>query len=218
MPANVSLNTRPMVIAGFAKLVELVKKYAAPMYAPTAGGPGGASGAHEGEDHQDETSRGHDLREQVAAGDAIGRAPGDGGFCEHQVRENRARDAAEDLRGNVAGDVRDRAPAERGVDERDDRVEVRAATGPKTRMSTARPRAVAKALSSSWSPASAVRDVCARCRSRPRSPPGARCRGTRRRSGARVDPASRREQGCATESSAPGTRLKYAQVPRLDCA
>ncbi len=27
-----------MVIAGFAKLVELVKKYAAPMYAPTAAG------------------------------------------------------------------------------------------------------------------------------------------------------------------------------------
>jgi hypothetical protein len=29
---------RPAVIAGFAKLVELVKKYAAPMYAPTAAG------------------------------------------------------------------------------------------------------------------------------------------------------------------------------------
>src|ERR1700677_3753942 len=29
---------RPMLIAGFAKLVELVKKYAAPMYAPTAAG------------------------------------------------------------------------------------------------------------------------------------------------------------------------------------
>jgi hypothetical protein len=29
---------RPMLIAEFAKLVELVKKYAAPMYAPTAAG------------------------------------------------------------------------------------------------------------------------------------------------------------------------------------
>jgi hypothetical protein len=31
MPANVLENMRPMLIAGFAKLVELVKKYAAPM-------------------------------------------------------------------------------------------------------------------------------------------------------------------------------------------
>ena len=42
MPANVSENIRPMVIAGLAKLVEEVKKYAAPMYAPDRGrgGPG----------------------------------------------------------------------------------------------------------------------------------------------------------------------------------
>src|SRR5258708_17186824 len=38
MPANVSENIRPMVIAGLAKLVEEVKKYAAPIYAPTAAG------------------------------------------------------------------------------------------------------------------------------------------------------------------------------------
>jgi len=31
MPANVSEKIRPIVIAGFAKLAELVKKYAAPM-------------------------------------------------------------------------------------------------------------------------------------------------------------------------------------------
>ena len=31
IPAKVLENMRPMVIAGFAKLVELVKKYAAPM-------------------------------------------------------------------------------------------------------------------------------------------------------------------------------------------
>ena len=31
MPANVFENIRPMVIAGLAKLAELVKKYAAPM-------------------------------------------------------------------------------------------------------------------------------------------------------------------------------------------
>src|SRR5439155_25445761 len=38
MPANVSVNARPTVTAGFAKLVDDVKKYAAPMYAPTANG------------------------------------------------------------------------------------------------------------------------------------------------------------------------------------
>ena len=31
MPAKVLENIRPMLIAGFAKLAELVKKYAAPM-------------------------------------------------------------------------------------------------------------------------------------------------------------------------------------------
>src|SRR5690242_10184983 len=38
MPANVSENIRPTVTAGLAKLVDDVKKYAAPMYAPTANG------------------------------------------------------------------------------------------------------------------------------------------------------------------------------------
>ena len=38
IPANVFENRRPTVMAGLAKLVELVKKYAAPMYAPTAAG------------------------------------------------------------------------------------------------------------------------------------------------------------------------------------
>ena len=38
IPAKVAENIRPMVMAGLAKLVEDVKKYAAPMYAPTAAG------------------------------------------------------------------------------------------------------------------------------------------------------------------------------------
>src|ERR1700735_5368637 len=38
MPAKVSENMRPTLIAGLAKLAELVKKYAAPMYAPTGAG------------------------------------------------------------------------------------------------------------------------------------------------------------------------------------
>ena len=38
IPAKVSENIRPMVMAGLAKLVEDVKKHAAPMYAPTAAG------------------------------------------------------------------------------------------------------------------------------------------------------------------------------------
>ena len=38
MPAKVAENIRPTVIAGLAKLVEDVKKYAAPIYAPTAAG------------------------------------------------------------------------------------------------------------------------------------------------------------------------------------
>ena len=38
MPAKVFENIRPTLIAGFAKLVELVNQYPAPMYAPTAAG------------------------------------------------------------------------------------------------------------------------------------------------------------------------------------
>jgi hypothetical protein len=38
IPAKVSENIRPTAIAGLAKLVEEVKKYAAPIYAPTAAG------------------------------------------------------------------------------------------------------------------------------------------------------------------------------------
>jgi hypothetical protein len=38
MPAKVSERLRATVTAGFAKLVEDVKKYAAPMYAPIANG------------------------------------------------------------------------------------------------------------------------------------------------------------------------------------
>src|SRR5580700_3608930 len=38
IPAKVLENILPMVIAGLAKLAEEVKKYAAPMYAPTAAG------------------------------------------------------------------------------------------------------------------------------------------------------------------------------------
>src|SRR5687768_8649233 len=38
IPAKVSVNARPIVTAGLAKLVLLVNQYAAPMYAPTAAG------------------------------------------------------------------------------------------------------------------------------------------------------------------------------------
>src|ERR1039457_7017408 len=38
IPAKVSENIRPAAMAGLAKLVEDVKKYAAPIYAPTAAG------------------------------------------------------------------------------------------------------------------------------------------------------------------------------------
>src|SRR4051812_36600914 len=38
IPASVFENIRPTVMAGLAKLMELVNQYAAPMYAPTAAG------------------------------------------------------------------------------------------------------------------------------------------------------------------------------------
>ena len=73
MPAKVSVKMRPMVTAGFANEVELVNQYAAPMYDPH--GRGNAerpTGSGEGEDHQDQPSRGDDLTQQVTACHPVG--------------------------------------------------------------------------------------------------------------------------------------------------
>jgi hypothetical protein len=58
-PAKVLENVRPTEIAGLAKLVELVKKYAAPMLGPDGGGRGGqAARSSQREDHQKQSEGG----------------------------------------------------------------------------------------------------------------------------------------------------------------
>ena len=86
----------------------------------------GALGAGEREDHEQQAERRDHLREQVRRRRAVLGRDAHGGDREHAVRGDRAGDAAGDLRR----DVGERAPpaqaAEARVDERDDRVEVRA--------------------------------------------------------------------------------------------
>jgi vacuolar iron transporter family protein len=80
IPAKVSENIRPTVMAGLAKLVEDVKKYAAPIYAPTAAGadrlrPERASAKitrdqPEGGDHLGQEMRGRPCPQQEEPGPA----------------------------------------------------------------------------------------------------------------------------------------------------
>ena len=113
MPAKVFENILPTAIAGFAKLVELVKKYAAPMYAPTAAAcvceP---PRPREREDHEDEPGSGDDLGEEVGWGRPVLRRDRDRRPRVHQVREDRARDAARHLGREVRRCPLPRDPAE----------------------------------------------------------------------------------------------------------
>lgn len=123
MPAKVSVNARPMVTAGLAKLVELVNQYAAPMYAPPAAGAG------QGEDEQDQPGGGDDLAEPQVAGGPVFAGEVDGGQGEHEVGQDRPGDGPDGLRGRTSGEVPAGepgagTPVEEPVRGRDDRVEV----------------------------------------------------------------------------------------------
>ena len=124
MPAKLLENIRPLVIAGFAKLAELVKKYAAPMYRRLPRRLTRRVGAGQREDDEHQSERRDDLGDEMAAGDAV--VGGDAQRCVsvHDVGRDRAGGAAGDLRGKVGGGGPPTKAAERGVDERDDRVEV----------------------------------------------------------------------------------------------
>src|SRR5580704_16173201 len=86
IPAKVAENIRPTVMAGLAKLVEEVKKYAAPMYAPTA------AGAAQREDHQDQAEGRDDLGQEMRGRTAALGRQAYRRLGEHQVREHRAAD------------------------------------------------------------------------------------------------------------------------------
>jgi hypothetical protein len=82
MRGKVSVNMRPIVMAGFAKLADEVKKWAAPIYAPTAWGRKcSAPGAH-GAGGCDNFSK------QVRSGQPVSVAPLHGLFAKHQGGEH----------------------------------------------------------------------------------------------------------------------------------
>ena len=86
-----------------------------------------ATRAHESEDHDDESGGRHDLAEKVTWREAHSGAERDGSLPEHEVREDRADDASDNLGGDVQRGVAPRPqPAER-IDDRDHRIEVCAA-------------------------------------------------------------------------------------------
>ena len=126
-----SENIRPTLIAGLAKLAELVKKYAAPMYAPTAAGTTLVRRVRASEKI---TSK----RPAVAI-TSENRCAGEARWCVEMLiaaSENMpfATIAPRMQPSDLDGDVGERVPpadaAEARVDERDDRVEVSARDRP----------------------------------------------------------------------------------------
>jgi hypothetical protein len=131
IPAKVAENIRPTVMAGLARLVEDVKKYAAPMYAPTAAGavmlrPDRASAKITKEQAEGSDDLGQEMggRGPVLPGYAHG-GPG-----ERRVRDHGPAGAPRDLRREVSGGVPPGQAAERGVGEGHHRVEMTARDGP----------------------------------------------------------------------------------------
>ena len=121
----------------------------------------GAAGAASAKMTSDEPgSRDDFCKEQRPPGSVSG-APRDGGSGEHHIREDRAGDASEDLRGQI-----DRRG---GPGRRCSTMSTRVTTGlkwdpdtvTKTRISTARPSAVANAFSKSCRPTSVGDSRCA---------------------------------------------------------
>ena len=132
MPANVSVNVRPIVTAGFANDVDEVNQYGrADVRADRGRCRGGPVPVRASAKMSSSNPRGRDdLSEPESPAGAAGRRPGDRRHAEHHVGQDGAADRAADLGGNVGGEVAGGdaaavAPAQPPVDQRDDRVEMR---------------------------------------------------------------------------------------------
>ena len=92
IPANVLVSVRPIVTAGLAKEVLDVNQYAAAMYAPTAyAAASRAPGAHDTQDHDEQTERRDEFAEPQRTGGARVRRQLDRRETEHHVRDDRSR-------------------------------------------------------------------------------------------------------------------------------
>jgi hypothetical protein len=119
MPAKVSENVRPIVIAGLAKLVGAAGEEVgrADVRADGRWGVSGAAGTSEREDDQNQSSRRHDLGDKMRPGHAMLPAERDGLATKHDVRQHGAGDATSDLGRQIGSSGTPRHPTEGGVDE-----------------------------------------------------------------------------------------------------
>ena len=118
MPAKVFENIRPIGDRRVGEAGRGGEEVRGPDVGADGGGRGpAAAAAGEREDHQDQAEGGDDLGQEmrrrgpVLGGDAHRRQG------EHQVRRDRAADAARYLRGQVGGGVPPAQPAERRIHE-----------------------------------------------------------------------------------------------------
>ncbi len=201
IPANVLENIRPMVMAGLAKLVELVKKYAAPMYTPTAGGALAAPAAPgQGEDDQHEAKGGDGIRQEVCRGGPMMCRDRHGRFGEHHIGDDRPAHASDDLCGHVRPGVAPSEPAEGGIDQGHDRVEMRPRHRAEHQDDGVEPGSGGGGVLEQLEPDVGRRQARGRrCPSRRRWPPGRRCRAVRRSAGGTARPASRPPRGAGSD-------------------
>jgi len=123
---------------GWRKLVELVKKYAAPMYEPTAAGAKWPrpDRANE-EDDEDQCRRGDHFAHEVRSASPVVRRKADGTVREHHVCKNGATETAEDLCAKcTSSDVSPADVAKERVDQRDTGLKCAPETGMNTKINT----------------------------------------------------------------------------------
>jgi hypothetical protein len=103
IPEKVSVAERAIVTAGFAKDVEEVKKYAAPIQAGTRAGPQPAlTGAGEPTDERKQAGGRDDLAEPQAGGRADFHGGLPGRQVEHEVADRRPGQPSDDLGDDIA--------------------------------------------------------------------------------------------------------------------
>ena len=158
IPAKVSENMRPMVIAGLAKLRRAGEQVGGADVGADRGRR--ASRARpvraQGEDHEHQPERRDDLGEQVRAGSRGGASDdADRGQREHTLASTAPRDAAGDLGRHVGAARRAGARPPKAASTSDTTgLKCAPETGPNIKMIANSPAAVAAAFSSSCRPAS----------------------------------------------------------------
>ena len=152
-------------------------------------GGAGAAGPGQREDHQQQPERGDDLGQEMRSGGPVLARDAHRGQGEHQVGEHRPGGAPGHLGGEVGRGIPPGQPAERGIGERHDRVEVAAGDRAEHQDDREQPGRGHRRVLQQLQPGLArATGAARRCRTRSPPRPGTRCRGTRRSGGAAAGP------------------------------